>query len=84
MVQPKNAIEINYTSKKVHVIHSENFRYASDGAMKKAKEILKSESALFLYHADSNWYVSPDGCIGRFNRDGNLKLIAHPKKQGRT
>ena len=48
--------------------------------IKRAKEILKSSGALFSYHAESDWYVL-DGCIGRANGDGNLKILAHPKNR---
>ena len=77
MAQPKNAIYLNYTSNKNSVIHGENFRYASNEMIKKARGIFKSEGALFSYHAESDWYVL-DGAIGRLNGDSSLKLLAHP------
>jgi len=80
MAQPKNAIEINYISNRARVIHNESFRYADEETIKRAKEILKSSGALFSYHAESDWYVL-DGCIGRANGDGNLKILAHPKNR---
>ncbi len=46
MVQPKNAFSIYYTSNKDY--RGEDFRYASDEAIKRAREILKSKGALFL------------------------------------
>ena len=79
MAQPKNAIEINYTSIKTRVIRGENFRYAEQGVIENAKQKMKEDGKILGYFDGADLYILK-GSVARFNGGSGLKLLSETKE----